>query len=124
MIPEIGQFVQDWKNSAFDLFVSLNAGTIEPDDYFYRTFRSDGSTNVFGYASEALDELLDRGRRETELDARRATYAEVQRRLACAGPVAFLSYGRLFTAVREGVEGYVIYPNRSLASLREVSLGD
>ena len=123
-IPEIGAFVQAWRNSDFDMFVSLNSGTIEPDDYFYRTFRSDGSTNVFGYVNAELDALLDQGRSETDPGARAEIYADVQRMLACDGPAAFLTYGQLYTAMREGVDGYTIYPNRSLAALRSVSLGE
>src|SRR5689334_12382383 len=34
-IPELGAFVQDWRNSNFDAFVSTNAGSVDPDDYFY-----------------------------------------------------------------------------------------
>ncbi len=48
--PELGQFIQDWRNSNFDLFASTNAGSPDPDDYFFRTFRTGGSTNVFKYS--------------------------------------------------------------------------
>ena len=44
---EIGAFVQDWRNSDFDLFASANGGNPDPDGYFYRTFYGGGSTNVF-----------------------------------------------------------------------------
>ena len=60
--PELGQFIQDWRNSNFDLFASTNAGSPDPDDYFYRTFRTGGSTNVFKYSNAEVDALLDRGR--------------------------------------------------------------
>ncbi len=123
-IPEIGKFVQDWRNSEFDMFVSLNSGTIEPDDYFYRTFRSGGSTNVFQYENAELDALLDQGRQETEPAARKAVYEDVQRSLACDGPAAFLTYGQLYTAASNDVSGYTIYPNRSLSSLKSVTLGE
>ena len=59
---ELGQFVQDWRNSNFDLFASTNAGSADPDDYFYRTFRTDGSTNVFKYSNPEVDALLDKAR--------------------------------------------------------------
>ncbi|WP_186399242.1 ABC transporter substrate-binding protein [Stappia sp. P2PMeth1] len=123
-IPEIGQFVQDWRNSEFDLFVSLNSGTIEPDDYFYRTFKTGGSTNVFKYSNEELDALLEAGRTQTEVAERQTIYREVQETLACDGPVLFLTYGQIYTAMRAQVDGYQIYPNRSLASLKAVSLGN
>ncbi|MEP3669601.1 MAG: ABC transporter substrate-binding protein, partial [Roseibium sp.] len=123
-IPEIGQFVQQWKNSDFDAFVSLNSGTIEPDDYFYRTFRSDGSTNVFKYSNAKLDGLLDAGREETDPAGRKKIYKEVQSELACDGPVIFLTYGQIYTAMREDVEGYKISPNRSLRSLATTYVAD
>lgn len=121
-IPEIGQFVQDWRNSNFDLFISANAGTIEPDDYFYRTFRTDGSTNVFKYSNPELDALLDQGRIEVEPAARREIYNDVQAMLACNGPAAFLTYAQLYTATRSNVGGFEIMPNRSLGSLKNVTL--
>ncbi|MCR9120792.1 MAG: ABC transporter substrate-binding protein [Phyllobacteriaceae bacterium] len=121
-IPEIGQFVQNWRNSDFDMFVSLNSGTIEPDDYFYRTFRTGGSTNVFKYSNETLDGLLDAGREETDTAKRQEIYADAQRELACQGPAAFLTYGQLYTAMRDNVDGYSISPTRSMRSLGGTSV--
>lgn len=123
-IPEIGQFVQDWRNSAFDAFVSINSGSPEPDDYFYRTFRSDGSTNVFKYESAELDALLDAGRAELDQESRAEIYADVQRHLTCTGPVSFLTYGQLYTATSGGVEGFEIKADRSLSYLRQTSLAE
>ena len=122
-IPELGQFVQDWRNSNFDAFVSTNAGSTDPDDYFYRTFRSGGSTNVFKYANPKLDALLDDGRKELDPAKRKAIYAEAQKVLACDGPAAFMTYGQLFTATRANVQGFDIMANRSLGSLATTTLG-
>ena len=122
-IPELGQFVQDWRNSNFDIFASANAGSPDPDDYFYRTFRSGGSTNVFKYSNAELDKLLDDARKELDPKARRADYDKAQAILACQGPVAHLAYGELFTAIRANVAGFDIIANRSLATLGNASLG-
>jgi len=122
-IPELGQFIQDWRNSNFDLFVSLNAGSTDPDDYFYRTFRSGGSTNVFKYSNAELDTLLDDGRKELDPKARKADYDKVQTILACQGPVAHLAYGQLFTATRASLTGFDIIATHSLATLGNASLG-
>jgi peptide/nickel transport system substrate-binding protein len=122
-IPELGQFVQDWRNSNFDLFVSANAGSPDPDDYFYRTFRTGGSTNVFKYSNPELDTLLDNGRKELDPKARKADYDKAQAILACQGPVAHIAYGQLFTAVRTSVKGFDIIANRSLTTLGNVSMG-
>lgn len=119
--PELGAFVQDWRNSNFDAFVSTNAGSPEPDDYFYRTFKTGGSTNVFKYSNAELDKLLDEGRVVGTQAARKAAYDKVQKILACEGPVAHMAYGQLFTAKRANVEGFDIIANRSLSSLATVS---
>jgi peptide/nickel transport system substrate-binding protein len=120
---ELGQFIQDWRNGQFDLFASTNAGSVDPDDYFYRTFRTGGSTNVFKFADPELDKLLDSARASQDPAARKSAYDEVQRRLACSGPVAHLAYATLFTAARANVKGYAIMPNRSLSTLRDVTVG-
>jgi peptide/nickel transport system substrate-binding protein len=120
---ELGQFIQDWRNGHFDLFASTNAGSVDPDDYFYRTFRTGGSTNVFKFADPELDKLLDAARASQDTGARKTAYDEVQRRLACAGPIAHLAYATLFTAARANVKGYEIIANRSLSTLRDVVVG-
>lgn len=116
---ELGQFIQDWRNSNFDMFASTNAGSPDPDDYFFRTFRTGGSTNVFKYSNPKVDELLDKARATTDMAQRKAMYAEVQKTLACDGPIAHLTYGQLFSAMRATLQGYEIMPNRSLSYLRE-----
>ena len=116
-------FVQDWRNSNFDLFASTNAGSPDPDDYFYRTFRTGGSTNVFKYSNAEVDTLLDRARATTDQAARKADYAKVQSMLACEGPIAHLVYSQLFTARRTNVQGFDIVANRQLTGLANVSLG-
>ncbi len=119
---ELGQFIQDWRNSAFEMFASTNAGSPDPDDYFYRTFRTGGSTNVFKYSNAAVDKLLDEARASLDPARRKAAYDEVQKTLACDGPIAHLTYGQLFTATRANVEGFDIIANRSLSSLAAVGL--
>jgi len=118
---ELGQFIQDWRNSNFDLFASTNAGSPDPDEYFYRTFRTGGSTNVFKFSDPALDKLLDGARAELDPAKRKAAYDEVQKKLACAGPIAHLTYGTLFAAARGNLQGYDVMPNRSLVTLRAAS---
>lgn len=121
---EIGQFVQDWRNSNFDTFVSANGGSPDPDEYFYRTFYSGGSTNVFKYDDPEINAWLDAGRESTDTAERRAIYADVQRKLACEGPVAHVAYGNLQTAVSDAVKGFEIFANGRLTSLSEVTLDD
>ena len=119
---ELGQFIQDWRNSNFDMFASTNAGSADPDDYFFRTFRTGGSTNVFKYADARLDGLLDSARVMPQMADRKRAYDEAQRILACDGPIMHIAYGQLFTAVRTSVTGFEIIANRSLATLADAAL--
>jgi peptide/nickel transport system substrate-binding protein len=118
---ELGQFVQDWRNSNFDLFASTNAGSVDPDDYFYRAFRTGGSTNVFKYSNADVDGLLDQGRSVVDMSKRQAIYNDVQKRLACTGPIAHLAYPMLFSAMRTNLSGYHLMANRSLMTLGSAS---
>jgi peptide/nickel transport system substrate-binding protein len=118
---ELGQFIQDWRNSNFDAFASTNAGSPDPDDYFFRTFRTGGSTNVFKYSNPRVDALLDQARATVDPAQRKAAYNEVQGILACEGPIAHIAYGQLFTALRQNVQGFDIIANRSLSSLKDTT---
>ena len=118
---EQGQFIQDWRNSNFDMFASLNAGSPDPDEYFYRAFRTGGSTNVFKYSDTEIDQLLDSARSQQDQVARKKAYDQVQKKLACSGPVAHLTYGTLFSAMRDKLQGFETMPNRSLMLLRSAT---
>jgi peptide/nickel transport system substrate-binding protein len=118
---EQGQFIQDWRNSNFDMFASTNAGSPDPDEYFYRTFRTGGSTNVYKYSDAEIDQLLDSARTMQDQAARKTAYDKVQKKLACSGPIAHLTYSTLFSAMRDKLQGYDIMSNRSLLTLRNAS---
>jgi peptide/nickel transport system substrate-binding protein len=121
-VQEFGTFVQNWGDSEFDAFVSLNGGSIDPDGYFYRTFRTGGSTNVYQYSDEDVDRLLQEGQTTTDQQERYDIYARLQEQLACEGPVAHIAYGTLFTAHRDNLQGFEQIPTRSLRFLRNVTL--
>jgi peptide/nickel transport system substrate-binding protein len=121
-VEELGGFVQRWRNGDFDTFASLNGGTADPDGYLDRTFRTGAPTNVFQYSNPAVDTLILAGQRATDLATRQGVYAELQRALACDGPIAHVAYATLFTAHRGDVDGFVQSPNRSLRYLRNVTL--
>jgi peptide/nickel transport system substrate-binding protein len=118
-VQEQGAFIQDWRNGNFAGFVSINGGNPDPDSYFYRTFRTGGSTNVFKFSDVEVDRMLDEGRRTLDPAAREAIYNDVQKRLACDGPIAHLVYGQLFTAIGPGVTGYEMIGTRSARYLRQ-----
>lgn len=121
-VEELGSFVQRWRNSDFDAFASINGGNPDPDGYLDRTFRSGGSTNVFKYTNPAVDTLLTAGQRSVDKAERQGIYAELQRALACDGPIAHVAYATLFTAHRNEAKGFQQIPTRGLRYLRNVTL--
>lgn len=121
-VAEFGAFVQAWRNSDFDTFVSLNGGSTDPDGYLHRTFVTGGSTNVFKFSDPAVDQLLQLGRTTTAFADRVNIYDHLQKRLACTGPISHLAYGTLFSAVTDTVTGFQQLPTRGLRYLREVEL--
>ena len=122
-VLEQGKFVQEWRNSNFDTFASINGGSPDPDGYLFRTFSTGGSTNVFKYTNPKIDQLLNEGRTTVDQNARRRIYTQIQVNLACQGPISFLVYGTLFSAARENVQGFKPIPTRSLIYLRDTWLG-
>ena len=54
-------------------------------------------------------------------DEIRPAYDKVQKKLACSGPIAHLTYGTLFSAMRDKLQGFETMPNRSLLMLRSAS---
>ncbi len=121
-VEEAGRFIQDWKNSRFQGFVSLNSGGPDPDDYLGRTFQTGGAANVFKYSDPEIDTLLNQARTASDPAQRKPLYDKAQKLLACTGPVVHLVYGTLFTALRNTVHGFHINPTRSLRSLRGASV--
>ena len=116
-VQEQGRFIQDWRSSNFQAFVSLNSGGPDPDDYFGRTFATGGATNVFKYSNPDLDRMLTDARADTDPARRKVLYDQAQRLLACTGPAIHLAYGTLFTGIRADIQGFTPNPTRSLRGL-------
>lgn len=116
---EYGGFIDAWIAHDFDTFTSENSGWPDPDAMYYRTFHSQGATNVFEYADPVMDALLEQGRRETDTAKRQEIYKAAQQRLAEQVPIIFLAYGDLFTIKAEYVKGFYPMSSRWLTALRQ-----
>ena len=56
-------------------------GWLEPDDYLYPYFYTDGPKNSFNLSDATLDQMLDDQRQEFDIERRRALVYEIQRHL-------------------------------------------
>ncbi|MDR6868373.1 peptide/nickel transport system substrate-binding protein [Microbacterium resistens] len=73
--------VQKGKDSQFDLFLGGYIMGNDPDAYS-ALFRTGASANYFSYSNPAVDALFDKGAAELDKNARTATYAELQQKIA------------------------------------------
>jgi len=119
---DFATFLQRWRQSDFDTFVSLNGGGTDPDIHLYRHLHSNGSTNVFKFSDEVVDELLEQGRTTTDFEARKEIYRQLQIRIAEQVPFLFLTYPEIFAVTKADVKGFALLPSQSIVSLRETWL--
>jgi peptide/nickel transport system substrate-binding protein len=121
---EWGTFYADVKKGNFHLYSLAWVGVVDPDVY-YNLFHSasvppDGN-NRGRYRNPEIDALLERGRREMNLDERRRIYGEVQRIVARDLPYIPLWWWRNVAVMQPTLRGFELYPDGNLISLRKVS---
>ncbi|MBZ0289618.1 MAG: ABC transporter substrate-binding protein, partial [Anaerolineae bacterium] len=94
-----------------------------PYTMYARYWQTSGNlNNVAGYIDDTLNDLMARGRAETDPEARYEIFAEFQRHLAEVAPWVWLYVGYEYTAQQTYVEGFVPSPTDSLLSLAQVTL--
>ncbi len=113
-LVEWGIFIKDWREKNFDAFISLNGGSTDPDIQFYRTFYSNGVTNVFNFSNTRVDQLLIAGRSATNTLERKSIYDQLQEVLVSESPVIFLYSPMTIVAGLQNVEGFEILPNGNM----------
>jgi peptide/nickel transport system substrate-binding protein len=121
---ETNVYVERWLDADFEAAVALNGGRADPHQMYARYFTSDGNLNdVATYSSDALDQLFEDGKAETDEQARAEIYGEIASELLDASPWAWLFTGFEYRVLQPEVQGFESYPTGSLKSLRSVQLG-
>lgn len=120
---ELSVYVDRWLAGDFDAAIALNGGRPDPYTMYARYWQSTGNlNNVAGYSDATLDDLMARGRAETDPEARYEIFAEFQRYLAEQAPWVWLYVGYEYTAQQPYVTGFVPTPTDSILSLAQVQL--
>ncbi|MFP4376910.1 MAG: glutathione ABC transporter substrate-binding protein [Spirochaetales bacterium] len=117
-VLEWGAYLSQTAEGLHDMFI-LGWVTVTGDaDYgMYALLHSSNhgaAGNRSFFASERADELLDRGRRETDPDARVELYHEVQEILVEEAPMLNLYHPQWMIAVGNGVENYDHHPDNTM----------
>lgn len=124
---EFGTFFTDVKQGNFELASMQTAAITEPD-YLYSYFHSSripskadpNAGNRWRYRSQALDDLVGRGREVMDRDQRRPLYEEAQAILARDLPIVPLWHEDVIVVSNIDVSGYVILPSARFAGLTRV----
>jgi peptide/nickel transport system substrate-binding protein len=120
---ELSVYVDRWLAGDFEAAVALNGGRPDPYTMYARYWQTSGNlNNVAGYADATLDDLMARGRAETDPDARYAIFSEFQTYLVEQAPWVWLYVGYEYTAQQPSVTGFVPSPTDSILSLAQVTL--
>lgn len=106
--------VYDWAGSRavrdtfeYDLFISGHLLQVDPT---VTEFHLQPATSPFAYDDPVVSDLLDQGRRETDLAKRQEIYAEVQRRVFEQVAWIKLFDQNTFQGTRADVQGYRPWP--------------
>lgn len=119
---DFATFLARWRSSQFDTYVSLKAGSPDPDILLYRHIYSTGSTNVFKFRDASIDRLLDQARTALDPRERLRLYGQLQREIAEKVPFLFLLYADLFAVSRAQLQGFVLSSTRTMEPLAEAWL--
>ncbi|WP_342388458.1 glutathione ABC transporter substrate-binding protein [Salinicoccus bachuensis] len=109
---EWGAYLEAASTGDHDIFIlGWPNATGDPDHGLWPLYHSSmmgNQGNRFFFENEALDDLLEEGRRETDTEAREEIYKEAQELLIDEAPSIFMRQAESMNAYRDEVEGLVI----------------
>lgn len=94
----------------FDMTIMSYSARVDPDQTFYPRYHSTGVHNATKYSNPTMDELLEKGRRELDQDARKEIYDEVQLLLVDELPWLWLFLPNVAMGWANNVEGFTQHP--------------
>jgi peptide/nickel transport system substrate-binding protein len=122
-LMELNVYVDTWLKGDFDMAVALNGGRADPYSMYNRYWTKNGNLQkVANYVDDTLDDLMQKGRVETDPAKRKEIFAAFEKHLAEVAPWIWLYTGYAYTAQQANVQGFVPTPDGSLFGLSKVSL--
>ncbi len=116
---ESSVYFENLGNGDFEMTVIGWVGFVDPDEYLYNIFHTDGIWNQQAYSNKEVDALLEEGRRVSDQEERRKIYREAQRMIAEDVPMVFLYVNPQASALQQSVRGFDVNPTVSTISLTE-----
>lgn len=120
---ELSVYVDRWLKGDFDTAVALNGGRPDPYTMYARYWTKTGNLQgVANWIDDLTDELMARGRAESDPAKRFEIFAQFQKHIVEQAPWIWLYNGYEYTAHQPYVEGFIPNPMDSLVSLAGVRL--
>jgi len=92
-------------------------GFVDPDEWFYPLFHSQGSYNQQGFADSTLDALLESARRELDKKKRKRVYREISQLIVRQAPMSFLHINPQTSSWNQRLSDFAIHPTATLRPL-------
>jgi len=119
---ESTQFFQRLGAGDFEATLVGWIGFVDPDEWCYPIYHTDGKYNQQSYTDEQVDRWLAEGRTVRDRAERRAIYAKIQRCIAADAPTVFLYVNDRVSAHLNRVENFVVHPTATTIFLRSTSI--
>lgn len=122
-VYEWPSFIADVENGIYDIALIGWLNLVDPDRS-YLAFRTGGDSNYGSYSNARVDELLDEGRTETDLAARKAIYIEAATIITDELPYIFLLNQGYVVVHDPALVGFDVRPTGSWKSLESATFGN
>lgn len=120
---ELNVYVDAWLKGDFDMAVALNGGSADPYSMYNRYWTKSGNLQkVANYVDDTLDGLMQKGRIETDMAARKTIFSDFEKHLAEVSPWIWLYTSFNYTAQQKNVLGFEQTPTGSLFGLSKVTI--
>jgi peptide/nickel transport system substrate-binding protein len=106
----------------FDLQVTQWGTLIDPDDFLYPMFVTNGGWNRSGFSDPQVDKVLTQGRSVLDPSERKKIYLEAEKLIAEKAPYVFLYRPKRYAAFQSYVKGLKHEAANTRLSLREVTV--
>lgn len=103
---DFATWLDEQNNGNFDMLMMGWLGNIDPDDFYYAQHHTNGTSNAQKFSDPEVDRLLDRGRVETDREARRDVYARAATIIADEVSYIFLYNPSVIQAWSNNLSGY------------------
>jgi peptide/nickel transport system substrate-binding protein len=117
---EWGNLLDAWVNSDFEMLNILLLGLPDPDGYCWGRYHSTSPTNYNKISDPELDTLMDQARAETDLEARKGLYADIQQKLDTLVPNLFYYVYNVWLIWDPKVQGITPLPNSSAPYMKRI----